>query len=121
MDHLLPLPKMNLVMSLPPAALMTHLLKETVSLISDIFVMPGKPGVFAWGIIRFTVFILLPFKSHDLYPSNRDSFAPIYVCVCVPLVAESKGMSVGPATVLSLSTHSGQIQIWTEFYVNNFM
>lgn len=42
-----------------------------VSLDSDIFVMAEQPGLFASKITRFTVFFKLPFKNHDLYPSNR--------------------------------------------------
>lgn len=80
MDHLLLFPKMNLVMSSPPAALITHILKWMVSLISDIFAMPEKAGLFVGRIIRFTVFFLLPFKSYAPYPSNRTHSPPPPIC-----------------------------------------
>lgn len=47
-----------------------------VSLDSDIFVMAEEPGLFASKITRFTVFFKLPFKRHDLYPSNRTHSPP---------------------------------------------
>lgn len=107
---------MNLAMLLPVAALMTHILKGLVSLISGIFAMPEKPGLFVGRIIRFTVFFLLPLRAmlcilatgivHPL--PTRES------------VAGSKGQECGTPTVCCHCLHIlviFSINLWSNLHV----
>lgn len=107
LDHLLRLCKMNLVIPLAPAALMTHIFKWLVSLITDIFAMPEDPGLLR-RITCFSFSFLLPFKSHAPYPSNRTHLPRSQW-------QGARTRAQDPYCLLSLSPHTGQIQLGPSF------